>query len=74
MLRSEIILKEVNEVKAIHPEWRMGQLVFNVAFDLFPEITNKLRGTSVDCFHNNDDIVPFLMAIDTLDGEVWNGI
>jgi hypothetical protein len=66
MLRSEIIWKEVHETKAIHPEWRMGQLVFNVTFDLYPETANVLRGSPIDCFHNNDNVEHFLRVVDLL--------
>lgn len=45
---------------------RYGQIVFNVVYDVFPDLTNRLRGTDIDCFHNDKTVDSFLNAIDKL--------
>jgi len=41
-------------------EWRLGQAYFNYAEELYPEETNRLRGTKYDCFYNDEKIPEFL--------------
>jgi hypothetical protein len=48
-----------------HPEWRMGQTMFNVAWQE-PELrerTDALRGGSVDPFHDDNRCDAFLDAV-----------
>lgn len=45
-------------------QYRYGQLIFNVAYDLYPTQTNQLRGTLVDCFYDNTKVDVFLQALD----------
>ena len=48
--------------RKLHPEWRYGQTVFNVMYDLYPEKANKYRGSSIDPFHNDDNVDEFIDA------------
>ena len=41
-------------------EWRLGQAYFNYAYELYPEETNRLRGTEYDCFYDDNKIPIFL--------------
>ena len=47
-------------------EWRLGQAYFNYAEELYPEKTNALRGSKVDCFYRDDLIPDFLDALNFL--------
>ncbi len=40
--------------------WRLGQAVFNFTFGKYPKQANILRGSDVDCFHNDDKINVFI--------------
>ena len=44
-------------------EWRLGQAYFNYAYELYPEETEKLRSTKVDCFYVDERIPAFLDAL-----------
>jgi hypothetical protein len=46
--------------------WRYGQAVFNATYQLFPEVANKLRATSVDCFYQDSKVNDFLKAVANL--------
>lgn len=48
-----------------HPEWRYGQLLFNVVHELRPDISERLRSTSVDPFYDSKLSESFL-------NEVWS--
>jgi|GEM_PF-3935375 hypothetical protein len=34
-----------------HRNWRYGQALFNVLFDMYPNSANKVRGTNADPFY-----------------------
>ena len=42
------------------PSLRYGQAMFNEALSLFPEKTEKLRGTEDDCFYDDSKVSAFL--------------
>lgn len=54
------LIKIVDETRSQCPEWRYGQTVFNVAYQLYPEATDRLRGTEYDCFYNDKKVNSFL--------------
>ncbi len=47
-------------------EWRLGQAYFNYAYKMFPDETEKLRGTDKDCFYRDELIPEFLEELDKL--------
>ena len=46
--------------------WRKGQAIFNFAYKIFPEETEKLRTTNFDCFYSDQKIPSFLKELDKL--------
>lgn len=65
------ILCEINRGDNRKYEQRPGQWTFNRLDSRFPEITEILRGTTMDCFHQDDKIVEFWNMADTL---FWNNL
>lgn len=70
----KITQSELNEFYVIvsktmhkYPQLRKGQTYFNVAYDLWPEETNKIRGTNDDCFHDDSKIENFMKYFDVVD-------
>jgi hypothetical protein len=55
--------EEVGRVKAANPSWRLGQTMFNVLYEHYPELANNIRGTEADPFYNNQRIGAFMLAI-----------
>lgn len=51
--------KAVQAARAEHPEWRNGQTLFNVLYDLEPDLANEVRATELDPFYN-DNVKPFV--------------
>jgi len=47
-------------------EWRMGQAYFNYAYEMYPNETDKLRGTQYDCFYLDERIPKFLEELNKL--------
>jgi len=43
-----------------YKNWRWGQCVFNAYSSVFPEETNKIRGTDDDCFYDDKKVEKFL--------------
>lgn len=37
-------------------QWRYGQTVMNVLWDIWPEKYNEIKGTDIDCFYTNGTI------------------
>ena len=52
-IKSDILTK-AQETMSKYPQLRLGQAVFNAAYELFPEATNALRGSDFDCFYAQD--------------------
>lgn len=42
---------------------RKGQATFNAVYLTDPELANKLRGTNLDCFHNDSLIGEFMFNV-----------
>jgi len=68
--------EQINRIKKLaevrmkkYPQWRKGQAIFNVAFELYPYLADQLRGTIHDCFHRDDLIDEFLNALERLEDE-----
>lgn len=52
-------------------EWRFGQTVFNTMHMLYPAVADKFRGTSIDPFHNDDNMDEFIeKCFDELNAEI----
>ena len=45
---------------------RKGQILFNVAYDFFPEEVDKIRGTDIDCFYKDEKQEEFLKELKKL--------
>jgi|SaaInlStandDraft_6_1057023.scaffolds.fasta_scaffold99728_1 hypothetical protein len=50
-------LEQVSKSIPAHPEWRYGQTLFNVLYDMDPELGNKVRATRLDPYYANEDDV-----------------
>ncbi|HMT01742.1 MAG TPA: hypothetical protein PKD00_00290 [Burkholderiales bacterium] len=46
-----------------NPSLRLGQCLFNIFFENYPDIINKIKNTDKDPFYNNNNIVKFLNYI-----------
>ena len=55
-----IISEILNKANSKPSNWRYGQAIFNYAFDILPYEVNLLRGTTYDCFYNNEKVDIFL--------------
>ena len=42
---------------------RQGQSLFNIAYDIAPEVADLLRGSNVDCFYDDVKISSFLSSL-----------
>lgn len=49
-----------------HGDLRLGQYLFNSLYELNTMIANKIRGSIVDPFYNDDLIPAFLEKVDEL--------
>ena len=49
----------VEKVMVDYPEWRAGQAAFNVLYSERPDLSEQIRGTMRDPFHNDRLLVPF---------------
>lgn len=49
-------------------QWRYGQTVMNVLYDVWPEKYNEIKDSDYNCFYNN---VNTKLALDKLEKE-WN--
>ena len=58
----QLHLKVMNKPK----EWRMGQAYFNYAYEMYPNVADKLRGTQYDCFYLDERIPEFLEELNKL--------
>jgi hypothetical protein len=54
-------LKQVRIAELKHPEWRHGQAMFNVLYDMNPRLADRIRGTDLDPFHKKEgaELIPF---------------
>lgn len=56
--------KMVSECMTAHPDWRLGQAVFNVADHKWPDITISLRGkVDVDCYYDDRNVGAFMLSL-----------
>jgi len=56
-------LERVAVEKRIHPEWRMGQTYYHVLHELRPDISEYVRGSQYDPFHEDKVIPDFLWVV-----------
>lgn len=47
----EAFTREVSHVASMRPQWRHGQVLFNVLGDHDRVLTEEIRGTDADPFH-----------------------
>ena len=59
-----VILLE--KVKNKPEEWRVGQALFNYAYEMYPKEADLIRGTDKDCFYNDTKCQAFLDELNTL--------
>ena len=45
--------------KDAHPEWRTGQAAFNVLCQYRPDLSERIRATPLDPFHEREDLSKF---------------
>ncbi len=50
------ILQLAEETIKEHPHLKKGQVVFNVIYEMFPDIGNNIRASEIDPSHNDDNI------------------
>ncbi len=55
----EDMLRVVDSVMELQPEWRRGQTVFNLLVQLYPDDAEVVRGSSLDMFYNDENIEKF---------------
>lgn len=57
------IKKEAAKLIKVNTEIRYGQAIFNAAYVMFPNATNKLRNTKYDCYYHDERVVDFLTEL-----------
>lgn len=57
------LMRQAHEMVKRHPELRLGQALYNVAYSQNPAIAH-LAGTEWSCFYRDDKIEAFLGKID----------
>lgn len=50
---------EVLRVADTNPHWRLGQAAFNVLYQCRPDLSEQIRATRLDPFHNSDTLTAF---------------
>jgi len=66
MYTFEEYLKLCDKRNLEYPAWRSGQTYFNTLVEIRPGISEKLRGTDIDCFYNDAKIAAFLTKVKEL--------
>lgn len=56
----------ISEANARPQHIRYGQAIFNVAYKMYPNAVNKLRGTDLDCFYQDEKVDKFLNTLENL--------
>lgn len=56
-------LRIVATVRGRTPDWRAGQTYYNVLTEARPELAEKVRGSSIDPFYQDERIADFLVFI-----------
>jgi hypothetical protein len=56
--------KGLNKYITEHKKMRKGQAVFNYTFSKYKELTEKIVGTDLDCFYDDNRINSFLTYIE----------
>lgn len=56
----------ISEANARPQRIRYGQAIFNVTYKMYPNAVNKLRGTDLDCFYQDEKVDKFLNALENL--------
>ena len=46
----------VRETLLDHPYIRQGQAMFNILYEMYPELAEQIRGTDLDPFHFDDGV------------------
>ena len=53
-------LEAAAKEQAAHPSYRNGQALFNVLYDVRPDLAEQVRGTHLDPFYDNGLVGEFL--------------
>ena len=59
----DILINTTLKNKLKYPEWRLGQSLFNTLHILDANLSIKVRGTTSDCFYQDDKIKEFLIFV-----------
>ena len=62
-------IEEAWEEHSLH--WRRGQTVFNTLYELYPDIADDIRGTQLDPFYNDSNVIKCLKYIHSTFVNVW---
>ena len=57
------IKKRAAQMIKVNTEIRYGQAIFNAAFEMFPNATDKLRNTKYDCYYHDERVTDFLTEL-----------
>ncbi len=62
MNKMDEYLNAVADALNNNPRWRYGQTLFNVLYEMHPEVADEIRGADLDPFYKRDrkDCVDFL--------------
>lgn len=52
--RYQEYLQAVDAAQLAHPEWRWGQVHFNVLQEIDPDLAEEVRGGELDPYHRDD--------------------
>lgn len=55
----ESYLAEVEAATKQHPDWRYGQVAFNVLFEMRPDLSKQIRGNYLDPFYMSGKLREF---------------
>ena len=55
--------KQLKETLKEFPSLRKGQIMFNVLYEVKPELADKIRSSNIDPFYNDNNIPEFMKYI-----------
>jgi len=53
----------VGYIQAHHEEWRVGQTMFNVLYEVRPDLSEQIRTTPLDPFYMDDASTPEFQSV-----------
>lgn len=57
------LLRTMVDRQATELFWRKGQTLFNVLYEMYPDLANEIRGTPLDPFYEDRKIKDFMNFI-----------